>query len=186
MTPPVRCRVLAEARSYAERPFGYSTIGPPLDDPAARQALVDPATTEGVRWDGDALEYVAGAAGGYPYFLQEYGQQTWLAATGLDRVTVTDARIGVADGTRQLDGGFFRSRWDRATPSERAYLTAMATDGAGPSASKDIADRLGRTHAGLGRTRANLIHKGLVYAPEHGRVAFTVPAWADFIRRQPA
>jgi hypothetical protein len=31
-------------------------------------------------------------------------------------------------GHAVLDGGFFRSRWDRATPTERAYLAAMAAD----------------------------------------------------------
>jgi len=33
--------------------------------------------------------------------------------------------------------------------------------------------------------RANLIAKGLIFAPEHGVVAFTVPGMADFIQRQP-
>lgn len=36
----------------------------------------------------------------------------------------------------------------------------------------------------LGPTRAGLISKGLIYAPEYGVVAFTVPAMADFIQRQ--
>ncbi len=36
----------------------------------------------------------------------------------------------------------------------------------------------------VGPTRANLIHKGLVYAPEHGLIAYTVPGMADFIERQ--
>lgn len=33
-------------------------------------------------------------------------------------------------------------------------------------------------------TRAKLIHKGLVYAPERGRIAFTVPGVAGFVARQ--
>jgi hypothetical protein len=32
--------------------------------------------------------------------------------------------------------------------------------------------------------RSQLISKGLVYAPDHGRVAFTIPGMADFISRQ--
>ncbi|WP_197067849.1 hypothetical protein [Actinomyces polynesiensis] len=32
--------------------------------------------------------------------------------------------------------------------------------------------------------RARLIHKGLIYAPDHGIVAFTVPGMAGFIDRQ--
>jgi hypothetical protein len=37
----------------------------------------------------------------------------------------------------------------------------------------------------LGPVRANLISKGLLYSPEHGTIAFTVPGTADFIGRQP-
>jgi hypothetical protein len=61
----------------------------------------------------------------------------------------------------------------------------MAEDGDGPSSSREIARRLGkRTVQQVGPVRANLIHKGLVYAPEHGLVAYTVPGMAGFIARQ--
>ncbi len=60
----------------------------------------------------------------------------------------------------------------------------MSLDGDGPSLTKDVADRLNRVTTSLGPTRANLIAKGLVFAPEHGRIAYTVPGMADFIQRQ--
>ncbi|HET7397356.1 MAG TPA: ATP-binding protein [Intrasporangium sp.] len=177
-------RVLSEARSYAERLFTYRPIAP-LSDAASREALTEPATAEGVTWHTDAMVHVTSAAGGYPYFLQEFGQATWRVADG-DEITADDARIGVAEGTRQLDAGFFRARWDRATPGERDYLRAMAVDGAGPSSSGEVAARLGKSHTSLGPVRAKLIGKGLVYAPEHGQIAYTVPGMAAFITRTPA
>ena len=48
-----------------------------------------------------------------------------------------------------------------------------------------MAQRLGRRIASLGPARANLIAKGLVFAPEHGQIAFTVPGMAEFIARLP-
>ena len=36
----------------------------------------------------------------------------------------------------------------------------------------------------IGPIRAGLIAKGLVFAPDYGVVAFTVPGMADFIRRE--
>jgi hypothetical protein len=47
------------------------------------------------------------------------------------------------------------------------------------------AARLGFFFAPRPLPRANLISKGLIFAPEHGIVAFTVPGMADFIQRQP-
>ncbi|RWZ52475.1 ATP-binding protein [Labedella phragmitis] len=174
-------RILAEARSYAER-FQYTRIQQ-LDADVVAEALTIPAALEEAEWDDAAVEVVVGASGRYPYFLQQFGQETWNAATG-PRIDEAAARLGVAQGNNQLDNGFFRARWDRATRSEQAYLRAMAADGDNGSPSGEIAARLSRKLTSLGPTRASLIAKGLVYAPEHGVVAFTVPGMAAFIDRQ--
>lgn len=177
-------RVLAEARSYAERLFAYERIGA-LDPAAAAAALTRPAADVDVSWADDAVEAVVGRSEGYPYFLQEFGKASWDFAPG-PAISLGDADIGIQVGTDSLDHGFFRSRWERATPNERSYMEAMAADGGGPSQSGDVARRLGKEPGAVGPTRANLIYKGLVYAPEHGLIAFTVPGMADFIARQPA
>lgn len=36
----------------------------------------------------------------------------------------------------------------------------------------------------MGPTRDNLIKKGMVYAPEHGQIAFTVPLFDEFMQRE--
>ena len=176
-------RILAEAKSYAERLFAFERIEQ-LGHELARQALIEPAATEGVAWDDDAVDLVVRETTGYPYFLQQFGQETWNEAQGT-RLTLADARVGAAKGRAALDDGFFRVRWDRATRAEQRYLRAMAADGDAGSPSGEVATRLGRNVSSFGPARASLISKGLIYAPEHGVVAFTVPGMADFIQRQP-
>ncbi|MDO5628704.1 MAG: AAA family ATPase [Mobilicoccus sp.] len=176
-------RDLAEAKSYAERLFEFHRVHAlPADQ--AEEAVLAPARSEGVQWDNAALQVVLDTAGGYPYFLQQFGEGAWNQATE-DPISETAARVGTAEGLQALDNGFFRSRWERATRAEREYLRAMAVDGDDGSSSGEVARRLGRPIASLGPARGKLIAKGLVYAPEHGRVAFTVPRMADFISRQP-
>lgn len=175
-------RVLAEAKSYSERLFVFQRIEH-LSSTLAREALVSPAAAEGVAWDEEAVDLVVAETAGYPYFLQQIGQDTWDHAAG-PRITLTDARVGAAYGRAALDQGFFRARWDRATPAEQGYLRAMAPGGDDGSPSSEVAGRLGRAASSLGPARAKLIAKGLIYAPEHGVVAFTVPGMAEFIRRQ--
>lgn len=174
--------LLAEARSYAERLFDYHRIDR-LPPALAAQALVEPARGEGVDWEPAAVALVVGETGGYPYFLQQLGQEAWNAATG-ERITLADADVGTSVGLGKLDDGFFRSRWERATRAEQEYLRAMASDDGETSASAEVAARLGRSPQSLGPTRARLIGKGIVYSPGHGRVAFTVPGMAEFIRRR--
>lgn len=175
--------ILAEARSYAERLFDYRPIGP-LDGPDATIAVVRPAELQGVAWEAEAAEAIVEASAGYPYFVQEFAKATWDYAPG-PGVSAADSKLGIQDGRNKLDAGFFASRWNRATPGERDYLRAMAPDGEGPALSGEVARRLGkRSVQQVGPIRARLIHKGLVYAPEHGLVSYTVPGMADFISRQ--
>lgn len=175
--------ILSNAVTYAERLFEYRPIEH-LGEHDSAEVLALPAAQEGVSWDDDAIAIIAGEAGGYPYFLQEYGRAAWDAAAGPDRITRSDVLVAVTEGRAALDAGFFRSRWDHATPAQRVYLTAMTHDGDEPSASGDVAQRLGRPVGALGPTRASLIAKGLLYSPEHGQIAYTVPGMADFVRRQ--
>ena len=177
-------RVLAEARSYAERLFEYWPIGA-LEAVDAAMALTRPAAEVGVAWRDDAVTAVVERSSGYPYFLQEFGKAAWDFAPGPE-ITLDDARIGIRAGLDGLDHGFFRSRWERVTRAEREYLRAMAADGDGPSESGEVARRLGKKASSVGPTRANLIAKGIAYAPEHGLIAFTVPGMGEFVQRQPA
>jgi hypothetical protein len=176
-------RKLAEAKSYAERLFDFHAVGA-LEGAAAVAALIEPAEAEHVAWDRAAVDHVVAAAAGYPYFLQQYGQETWNAAED-SPITLADARVGVALGQLGLDTGFFRVRWDRATRAEREYLRAMAVDGDAGSASGEVAERMGKKVTSLGPARASLIGKGLIYSPDHGMVAYTVPGMAAFVGRQP-
>jgi hypothetical protein len=60
----------------------------------------------------------------------------------------------------------------------------MAVDGDEFARTPDVANRMNRSQSNVGPIRAGLIGKGLIYAPEYGTVAFTVPGMAEFIRRQ--
>ncbi|HXD28251.1 MAG TPA: ATP-binding protein [Arthrobacter sp.] len=173
---------LADVRSYAERLFEYRTIGRlPAED--ARESMEGPAKQMGQSYEPAALEILLQESGRYPYFIQEFGSAMWTVATA-SPFSMSNARAAGELGRARLDSGFFPSRWDRATPAERQYLSAMAVDGDGPSTSGDIATRLGKKIQSLGPTRSTLISKGLVYSPEHGKIAFTVPGMATYINRQ--
>lgn len=175
---------LAEAESYAERLFDYRLIDR-LTEADASFALVAPAAEQGIAWEPDAVQFLLDESRGYPYFVQQFGKTVWDAAAGPDTITLEDATIGITEGQQQLDIGFYSSRWERATRAEREFLRAMALDEGRPSRIGDITERLGKASSrSLGPARANLIGKGIVYSPEHGMIAYTVPGMADYVRRR--
>ncbi len=175
---------LAAAESYAERLFDYRVVDR-LSAIDATVALTAPAVAQHVAWDRDAIQFVLDESGGYPYFLQQFGKTVWDAAAGPDTIDFDDTTIGIVEGQQQLDNGFYSSRWERATKSEREFLRAMAPDGGEPSRIADITERLGKSNSrSIGPARANLIGKGIVYSPEHGMIAYTVPGMADYVARR--
>lgn len=172
---------MGRAKSYAERLFAFPFIGP-LDATAARDAIEVPAAALGVRFEPAATEAILHATEGYPYFLQEWGKHAWDVAKG-SPITVADVERAAREAVAALDESFFRVRFDRLTLAEKRYLRAMAALGPGPHRSGDIADTLGRKVTAMGPIRAQLIDKGMVWSPNHGDTAFTVPMFDAYLRR---
>ncbi len=110
---------------------------------------------------------------------------TWgyTACDGPDEITPANVEVAIPIAVDELDTGFFRFRMGRTTNAERDYLAAMASLGSGPYSSGDVAAEMGKTTAQVGPHRSSLIKKGLCYSPRHGAVAFTVPKFDDFLRR---
>jgi hypothetical protein len=178
--------VLSASKSYSERLFRYARIDR-LDRESADRALTAPAAEEGVGYTDEALAVLYGATDGYPYFVQAYGKATWDVAAG-SPVTAADVRAGAPDAEAELGVGFFGSRYERATPAERDYMRAMAALGEraedAPVPTAAVADELGRKPSSLSPARDSLLKKGLVYSAERGTIAFTVPHFGAYLRRQ--
>lgn len=178
---PQLAALAGSAKSYAERLFAYPEVGP-LDAASSRDAILRPVEKAGAAITPGALARIAERTEGYPYFLQEWGQHTWDVAAA-SPITVADVEAATPVTMADLDAGFFRVRFDRLTPSERAYLRAMATLGHGPHRSGEIAKHLNARVSAVATVRGTLITKGMIYSPAHGDTAFTVPMFDEFMRR---
>ena len=178
--PQLRGR-MGNAKSYAERLFDFPQIGP-LPPEAARRAIEKPLEDEGVRIVPAALEQILALTQGYAYFLQQWGSHTWLAASS-SPITENDVATASLTAVAALDESFFRVRFDRLTPKEKKYLRAMAELGPGPHRSGDIAACYQANVSSLAPTRSSLINKGMVWSPNHGDTAFTVPMFDEFMKR---
>jgi Cdc6-like AAA superfamily ATPase len=178
--PQLRGR-MGRAKSYAERLFDFPEIGA-LPDWAAREAILEPARMEGIEVTEEALSRIIQKTHGYPYFLQEWGKHAWDTADQ-SPITFQDVEKASASAIAALDESFFRVRFDRMTPLEKRYLRAMAELGPGPHRSGDIAEQISREVTALGPTRNNLISKGMIWSPNHGDTAFTVPMFDEFMHR---
>lgn len=178
---PQLTALTGEAKSYAERLFSFPKVGQ-LTEVAAGEAIRAPLLRQGVAIDDDALADIVRVTRGYPYFLQEWGFEVWNAAPR-SPVTLADAQLATTGAIARLDAAFFAVRFDRLTPKEREYMRAMARLGPGPHRSGDVATQMGKSVKSVAPLRDGLIKKGMLFSPQHGDTAFTVPMFDEFMKR---
>ncbi len=178
---PILPGLAGESKSYAERLFDFPDIGALSPEDTAK-ALRDPAQAAGVDFSTHAIEEIFDLTRGYPYFLQEWGYQSWNVADS-SPITIEHVRTATSRVVVRLDKNFFRVRFDRLNPSEKGFLRTMAELGPGPHRVAEVAELRKVKATSLGPVRAKLIKKGMVYSPAYGDIAFTVPLFDEFMKR---
>lgn len=170
-----------ESKSYSERLFRFPDIGAlPHDD--ARDAVLKPVEDENERIDDGAIAEILRVSERYAYFIQQWAHDAWnVAEDGV--ITYKDVLRATPIAIQALDSAFFRVRFDRCTPAERRYMRALADFGPGAARSGDIATKIGVRTQSVGPVRSGLIKKGMIYSPQHGDTAFTVPLFDSYMRR---
>lgn len=178
---PLLPGLAGDSKSYAERLFDFPEIGP-LPESEAKNALAVPVSDAGVSFTTEALDEIFRVTQGYPYFIQEWGYQSWNTSLepviDLETVRMVEDRV-----VQRLDKNFFRVRFDRLTPMEKRFLRSMAQLGKGPFRTGDVAAMHNVDNKGMGPLRSRLIKKGMIYSPSHGELDFTVPMFDAFMRR---
>lgn len=169
------------AKSYAERLFVFPEIGA-LSRENSIRAIRVPLAEAKVRIEDDAAEYVFARSGGYPYFIQEWGFQLWNFVQE-EPITLADARCVDVAVAEKLDRSFFRVRMERLTQAERSMLAALAEMEGPEYRLQEVADRMKMNVKALSPRRSSLIAKGMIYSPHIGTVAFTVPLFAEYLKR---
>lgn len=179
---PTLPSVLANASSYAERMYRYYELGD-LDVTATEKALIEPTSESGWEWSNEALDAVVDVSRGYPFFIQQCGYSICERMGMPRRIEGEAVHQGIQDAIGEMDRGIYNSRWNRATPRGRDLMAAMAED-EGLSSMTDLTRRMHkRKPSDLSVIRDTLIKNGLIYSPERGYLAFTVPGMAEYIRR---
>ncbi|GAB0078225.1 ATP-binding protein [Pseudomonas syringae pv. tomato] len=179
---PQVAKLAGEAKSYAERLFQYPAVGA-LDEVSAKLAVQKPVEEEGEDIEEAALDAIFARTKGYPFFLQEWAYTAWDVAPG-PVITLADVERAYPETIAGLDDGFFQVRYDRLTNAEIQFVMAMAALGDGPYPMAGIAKEMERDPSSLGPARANIISKGMIYSTDHGYLDFSVPLFAEYLRRR--
>jgi hypothetical protein len=172
---------LARAKSYSERMFQAEELGQ-LRPPEDLLAFTRPLELSGRKFDVEMAQAVLQVSGAYPFHIQFVGALLWDAVEWPLRITKADFDQHRPTIVEALDQAFFEARLARTSSTERSLLRAMAASGE----SAQIHDVLKMTklpNQTAQQLIARLRDKGLIYRPQRGRLAFTVPLFGDYMRR---
>jgi AAA+ ATPase superfamily predicted ATPase len=174
-------RLAGDSKSYSERLFDFPEIGP-LNKEDSAKALQEPTKKHGVVFTDEAIAKIIEHTNGYPYFIQEWGYQSWETADS-SPIDINSVERATLKSIKRLDDNFFKVRFDRLTPSEKQYLRALAELNAEDRKSGNVAEKLGVAVNNASPARSSLIKKGMIYSKRYGDTEFTVPLFDQFMKR---
>lgn len=172
---------VTEAATFGER-SRFVELGM-LSEVAVAEAIRLPAEHHEVRWSDEAIMAAIKLAAGYPHKVQLIGDVTWEVARPNRGSTIQIGHVRRAE--EEIEDrmtGLFRTRLARVTPEQQRFLAAMAAGGDGPVERAAIAAELGVATTAVSRPRQQLIDWGFIEAVGHGKLQFTIPGFAAYLR----
>lgn len=176
---PQTRRLFGDAKSYSERLFEYRQIGN-LDENAAKEAIIKPlnGTTQ---INDDVVNAIVDMTEGYPYFIQEICNILFDISEDVISMNFMDEAKQLY--FKRLDEGFYRVRYERCSKREQEFIFAMIECGKLPCTISNIAENMKSTVKQISVFRASLISKGIIFSTSYAELDFTVPKFADFVKR---
>ncbi|MFP4310514.1 MAG: hypothetical protein ACLFS9_00850 [Nitriliruptoraceae bacterium] len=168
-----------EGQTYTER-LGRVDLGV-LDREGTAEAVRRPFDrVHGTAVDDAVVDAVHDGSGGYPWFVQLWGEALWDLADDPVRVALPVARAAGARVRVRVDD-FYATRW-RRVPSGRARLLVQAlAEQGGEAAMGDLLEVVDMTHQAASPARRALLDLGICWAPARGRLAFSVPGFERWV-----
>lgn len=170
-----------EAATFGER-SRFVELGL-LSEVAVAEAIRVPAEHHHVTWADEAIFAAIELAAGYPHKVQLIGDAAWEVARPTPGSTIAIGHVRRAEeDIEDRMTGLFRTRLARTTTEQQRFLAAMAAAGDGPVERAAIATELGVPTTAVSRPRQQLIDRGFIESVGHGKLRFTIPGFAAYIR----
>jgi type II secretory pathway predicted ATPase ExeA len=169
-----------EGQTYTER-LDRVDLGL-LERDGTAEAIRGPFARFDAEVDDLVVDAVHDGSGGYPWFVQLWGEALWDAASRPDVIELPDARQAGAVVHARTEA-FFADRWRRVPTGRAALLVRSLADHGGDAEVADVLADLDLTHQAIAPARRSLLDLGLCWSPRRGRLAFTVPGFHSWILR---
>ena len=170
-----------DAISFLRRAFKHY-LGP-VEENDVRYSLKRTIGLAGRKIENDALALATKRTKGFPFMIQLIGYHMWRQQPESEYITYEDAEEAVHLAEADLEKMIFDTTIRELSEKDIAFLTAMLEDGE-YSFLSDIAKRMQVTSKYAGTYRKRLIEQGIIGSYGHGKVAFDLPMFRDYLKNR--
>lgn len=180
---PEMIKMLHKEKTYAERLFLFPKLEM-LSESEVRDALTIPGEKVHLKYTEDASKRIAEITGGYPFFVQQYGQLICRIVDEEETVDQKTVECILSDYYKELDQNFYLVRFEERGILEKECMIAMANAKTLPCEAAYVAKELQKSMKQIAPTLSRLKNKGLIKYESVSEIDFTVPGFDGYIRRQ--
>lgn len=152
----------------------------PLSLLTIRESYQQAFNQSGRTIDDSTLLRITKMTGGYAYAFQLLGFLLWRTGAAQIAEPVVEQVLPAYQAT--LYRNVYLKMYQELSPRDRDFVNAMATSSTPVVSVATIGKQMGQSKNYLSVYRRRLLDDQLITAPERGKLAFTLPYFADFIR----
>ena len=165
--------------SFLRRAFQYHLEA--VEESEVRFSMKKTIELAGRTISKEALGLASKSTKGFPFMIQLIGYQMWRQNSDKKDISIEDAEEGIILAQNDLNRMIFDVTYKELSAKDIAFLEAMLHDN-DYSIISDISKRMKVTPKYAGMYRRRLIEQGVISSGGHGKVAFDLPMFREYIQ----
>jgi len=167
--------------SFLRRAFQHHLVA--IEESEVRFSMKKTIELAGRTIEKEALSLAVDKTKGFPFMIQLIGYQMWRQHPEIKNISFEDAEEGIVLAQYDLERMIFDVTYRELSEKDIAFLAAMLDDRDYSNIS-DIAKRMDVTPKYAGAYRKRLIEQGIISSSGHGKVAFDLPMFREYVQNR--
>jgi len=164
--------------SFLRRAFQHNLEA--IDESEVRFSMKKTIEFAGRTIEDEALEIAVESAKGFPFMIQLIGYQMWRQNIEMNNISTNDAKEGIHLAQKDLERMIFETTFRELSEKDITFLTAMLEDKEF-STIHNLTKRMNVSSKYAGIYRKRLIEQGIIESIGHGKVAYAMPMFREYI-----
>jgi hypothetical protein len=167
--------------SFLRRAFQHQLAA--IEESEVRYSMKRTIEMAGRTIKNEALDLAVNNAKGFPFMIQLIGYHIWRQHPEDENISIEDTKEGIVLAGNDLERMIYETTYRELSEKDIAFLTAMLEDNE-YSIISNISNRMNVTPKYAGMYRKRLIEQGIISSIGHGKVAFDLPMFREYVERK--